>query len=188
MFAPCFMLYISKRAIRYRVWRPVTPDKVAESKALKINRGRVNGKANTLLWQLGRSGYFHPDIRSKLSFSSPVTFTPPSPNPLPPSIYRFSLSLPRLNRLTWPLNSDPGGLLSCQRCWWGSRGKCTEPGPQCKHIKHGTFITTLCQHAKPISWMWVIYYLGMHNISAVGLGDMAENCITISVFHIGRYR
>ncbi len=22
----------------------------------------------------------------------------------------------------------------------------------------------------------------------VGLGDMAENCITISVFHIGRYR
>lgn len=63
---------------------PVTSDKVAESKATKINRGRVNGKANTVRWQLGHSGYFHPDIRSKLSFSSPVTFTPPSPNPLPP--------------------------------------------------------------------------------------------------------
>jgi len=26
------------------------------------------------------------------------------------------------------------------------------------------------------------------NICDLGLGDMAENCITISVFHIGRYR
>ncbi len=26
------------------------------------------------------------------------------------------------------------------------------------------------------------------SLDAVGLGDMAENCITISVFHIGRYR
>ncbi len=26
------------------------------------------------------------------------------------------------------------------------------------------------------------------HMSRLGLGDMAENCITISVFHIGRYR
>ncbi len=95
---------------------PVTPDKVAESKALKINWGRVNGKANTLLWQLGRSGYFHPDIRSKLSFPA---LWPSHLRHRTPSIYRFSLSLPRLNRLTRPLNSDPGDLPSCQRCWWG---------------------------------------------------------------------
>lgn len=103
----------------------------------------------------------------------------PHRTPFPPPIYRFSLSLPRLNRLTWPLNSDPGGLPSCQRCWWGSRGKCTEPGPQYKHIKHVTVITTLCQHAKPISWMWVIYYLGMHNISAVRVVSIIwKNTIT----------
>lgn len=43
----------------------------------------------------------------------------------------------------------------------GSRGKCAEPGPQCKHIKHVASITTLCQHAKRMD---IIYYLGMHNI------------------------
>ncbi len=156
---------------------PVTPDKVAESKALKINWGRVNGKANTLLWQLGRSGYFHPDIRSKLSFSSPVTFTPPSPNPLHLSFLSFTAETKSSDPTSqlWPRRSAVMSAL----LMGGSRGKCAEPEPQCKHIKHVAFITTLCQHAKPISWMWVIYYLGMHNISAVRLVSIIwENTIT----------
>lgn len=41
----------------------------------------------------------------------------------------------------------------------GSRGKCAESGPQCKHIKHVASITTLCQRAKRMDIMNVGYLL-----------------------------
>lgn len=63
----------------------------------------------------------------------------------------------------------------------GSRGKCAELGPQCKHIKHVASITTLCQHAKRMD---IINYLGMHNIYMTRLVAVIwENTITVQ-FHI----
>lgn len=115
----------------------------------------------TVLWQLGRSGYFHPDIWSKLSFSSPVTFTPPSPNPLPRhlSLLSFTAETKSSDPTSelWPRRS----VVMSALLMGGSRGKCVEPGPQCKHIKHVASITTQCQHAKPVD---TIYHAGMHYI------------------------
>lgn len=124
-----------------------------ESTALKINPRRVNGNTNTQRWRLDALAIF--TLTSDLNSHFPTLR--PSHLPLPPPLRRHlsflsftaeSQSFDPTSQL-WPLRS---AVTSAPL----TGDKRSQPGPQCKHIKHAASINTRCQHFQRMDIMNVV--------------------------------